>query len=179
MTISDGTTGSRHGVSRARMITSVIVLLALGYILFLFNSGGLRTFKVISRSMEPTLAVGDHVLMRRVRRGESLRGAIVTVENPQISGELLAKRIIATAGDRVHLHDGVLTINGKREVVSRPRIEHVPDQTWTVGPDEVFVVGDNRNDSLDSVDFGPLPLERVHGVLVYRYRPLGRAGSLK
>jgi signal peptidase I len=158
---------------------SVLVLMVLGYILFLFNSGGLRTFKVISRSMEPALSVGDHVLMRRVSPGQPLRGAVVTVENPLISGEMLAKRVIAASGDRVELRDGTIFINGQREAIDRPKIEHVPDQTWTLGPDEVFVVGDNRNDSLDSVDFGPLPISRVQGVLVYRYWPWERAGRLK
>ena len=179
MTAISSRSGLQRGVSRLRMAVSIVVLLVLGYLLFLFNSGGLRTFQVVSRSMEPALTVGDYVLMRRVGRDQPLRGAIVTVENPQIEGELLAKRVIAADGDRVELRDGILFINGKRETMNRPRIENVPDQEWTLSPGEVFVVGDNRNDSLDSVDFGPLPLKRVHGILVHRYWPLSRAGRLR
>ncbi|MCX7718779.1 MAG: signal peptidase I [Candidatus Sumerlaeaceae bacterium] len=179
MTVPASHSGLRRRVSRLRLAVSVLLLLVLGYVLFLFNSGGLRTFQVISRSMEPALAVGDYVLMKRVGRDQPLRGAIVTVENPQVNGELLAKRVIAADGDEVQLRDGMIFINGRRETANRPRIEHVPDQTWKVAPGEVFVVGDNRNDSLDSVDFGPLPIDRVHGILVYRYWPPNRAGRLQ
>lgn len=168
-----------HRISVIRWVSSFLLVVFLVYIWAGFLRGDLRSFKVISSSMEPTLKVGDYVLTRRVRAGEQLRGRIVAFEDSQNPGELLTKRVVAVEGDAVELVEGVLYINGRAENPEFPRIMRMPSRSWRVGVSEIFVVGDNRNNSVDSIDYGPIPVSQLVGVVFLRYWPLNAVGFVK
>lgn len=168
----------RKKTSLARWMVGILVLVPLAFVLVQFMMGNYQSFRVISRSMEPTLWVDDFLIMRRLGEGEFLRGTMVAIENPMVSGEVLAKRVIATGGDMVRLREGRLFVNASPDGVARELIEHVPNQRWRLPEDTVFVVGDNRNDSYDSIDFGPVPVGNVRGILSFRYYPWDRIGWL-
>jgi signal peptidase I len=88
--------------------------------------------------------------------------------NPE---EDLIKRIIGIPGDSITIQDGVLTVNGV--VVQEPYINAPPayNGTWQVPEGELFVLGDNRNDSRDSHQWGLLPIGNVIGRAVLIYWP--------
>jgi signal peptidase I len=98
------------------------------------------------------------------------RGQIVVLEKPGDPRRLLVKRIVAMYPDQINLRGGRLYVNGRRS--APPEGEGPPstydDEQWTLARDQVFVVGDNRPDSEDSRDFGPVALDALHGVVTYR-----------
>jgi signal peptidase I len=96
-------------------------------------------------------------------------------------GELEVKRVIAVGGDEVIVGGGMVIVNGQRldePYLREPMLREIP-LGGRLAEDQLFVMGDNRNGSEDSRDFGPLAYDRVMGRLVYRILPLNRAGPLK
>lgn len=129
--------------------------------------------------MEPTLQVGDYVLMQNHSRFQDLRGHIVAFYDP-LGGELAStKRVVADQNSEVVLRMGRLYVNGAEEPEPGEQIVGVPNARWTVGENEVFVVGDNRNYSHDSIQYGPVKKSSILGVLTYCYWPLQRHGPLE
>ena len=150
------------------------VLGALLVVLLVVVGGRLvvEPVRVSSGSMAPTYSVGDELLVRtRLLAGAAPgRGDVVVVQAPGGSA-LLVKRIAGVAGDRVGIRDGRLVVNGDR--VEEPYVDPARvDGTYfgpiTVPPGSVFVLGDNRSDSVDSRDFGAVPEDRVEGQVVLR-----------
>ena len=87
---------------------------------------------------------------------------------------------MGTAGDRIEVRDGQLWRNGQ---AVNPDWAPAPMdymlEPFTVPTGQLLVLGDNRNASLDSHLWGPLPTERVIGTAVLRYWPLQRVGLLR
>jgi signal peptidase I len=143
-----------------------------------------------SGSMLPTLQLEDRVLVQKLlpRLGVNPGvGAIVVFHPPQALLEAgydgqaaLIKRVVAVSGDQVEVRDGRLWRNG--EAVD-PDWSHGPMAyslaPLRVPPRHLLVLGDNRNASLDSHLWGPLPVDRVIGTAVWRYWPLDRFGPLR
>lgn len=129
----------------------------------------LDTVTVSSDSMSPTVCTGDTLLLARMHGWNSVRdGDIVTFPNPQDGGQAI-KRVVATAGQTVVIKDADLLVDGK--VVVEPYVDHasidgVYTATVTVPPGTVFVMGDNREVSIDSRSFGPIPTSIIDGRLL-------------
>ena len=100
------------------------------------------------------------------------------------SGTPYVKRVIGIAGDTVAIHDGKVFVNGTR--LDEPYIfggqeTLVPNgggKTWTLGPGQLFVMGDHRQASQDSRDFGPINRSAVIGRVWIRYWPIDQFGML-
>lgn len=122
------------------------------------------------------MLVGDHVLLARESRYDDLKGKIIAFESADEYKQALTKRVVASGGDEVELKRGELFINGKPERGEYDSIRYVRGRKWTLQDDEIFVVGDNRNNSEDSIDHGPLQRESLLGVICFRYWPLNRIG---
>jgi signal peptidase I len=143
-------------------------------------------FYVGSESMVPTLKVWDRVLINKLAYDleEPRRGDIVLFESPDGGEEPLIKRVVGLPGDRLELRDGDLFINGERMeesyLVRKPCARGMP-KTCSFGPktvpqNHVFMMGDNRTNSLDSRFFGPVPEENLIGEALFRFWPPGRVG---
>jgi signal peptidase I len=132
--------------------------------------------RVNASSMSPTLASGDHVLVDELsyRFTTPHRGDVVTLHRPG-GAQLLVKRVAAVGGDTVGIEDGVLIVNGRtvrERYVDYPHMDSVYFGPVTVPPGDVFVLGDNRPDSVDSRDFGSVPNRVVTGRVLLRLWPL-------
>jgi len=132
------------------------------------------TFVVQGDSMQHTLGNGDHVLVNHfiyhLRPPE--RGDIVILNCP-MGDEVLVKRVIAEPGEIVEIEDGVVYINGA--ALSEPYLSGSGDshlEPVKVGAAEVFVMGDNRRDSSDSRDFGPIARSKIQGKFLLVFWPL-------
>ncbi|MFP5299070.1 MAG: signal peptidase I [Actinomycetota bacterium] len=172
------------------------VLVVVAFVIALvLKSFVLQAFYIPSASMEPTLLVGDRVLVEKIsyRFGEPGRGHVVVFEKdlggavveeadgsvldkigdafkglfgfPTGSAQDFIKRVVAVGGDTVEGRDGRVFVNG--EPVDEP---YLPEgtETSTFGPVDVpegmiFVMGDNRGNSDDSRNFGPVPVDTVVG----------------
>lgn len=141
-----------------------ILLVALVFLLFRYVIG----FSFVSgNSMLDTLHSGDLVVYTRVN-GEIRRGDIVSLSLP--SGEYYVKRVAALGGDVVDLRDGVLYINGAAETEEWVRGATYPEEgnfsyPFTVAEGDVFTLGDNREESIDSRFYGAVSLRQIRGVL--------------
>jgi signal peptidase I len=153
-----------------------------------------KPYRIPSESMENTLLIGDRVLVDRIswRFSDPQRGEI-TVFHPPFSGPVLIKRIIGMPGDVVSLNDGFVYINGRR--LDEPYVRRIGgrqeptdpftnglawslQQPYKVPAGSYFMMGDNRTDSGDSREFGPVPRRQLVGHAFWRYWPPGRFGSL-
>ena len=141
-----------------------------------------QAFQVEQYSMEPTLLPHDRVLVNkflyRFRAPE--RGDIIVLRYPRDPGRNYIKRIIGLPGDRVHLQDGRLLING----VPVEEVYINGMATGDYGPEKVpadsfFVLGDNRNNSEDSRAFGFLKHDLVVGQAILIYWPPSRIRILR
>ncbi len=146
---------------------AVLVFLAVVLAVLVFEP-----FTVRSSSMTPTLHTGDQILAERLtpRFGHLERGDLVVFKAPATRA-LMVKRVVALAGDRVGLADGRLVVNGHRRAeayVDLASVDSVYFGPEVVPAGSVFVMGDDRADSVDSRDFGPVPLDRVLGRVLWR-----------
>jgi signal peptidase I len=124
--------------------------------------------RVSSPSMAPTVCTGDVVVVDHVgpRRGLAVDD-IVTFASP-VDGSEQIKRVVALAGQRVGIADAVLEVDGlpvAEPYVDRATIDGVYFGPVVVPQGSVFVMGDNRELSIDSRVFGALPIDAVDGRL--------------
>jgi signal peptidase I len=162
-----------------RWVVSTVVGVVLVIVWGLFLRGDLRSFEVISGSMEPTLRVGDYVLTRPVKKGESLLGRVIAFDDPTHQGEVVTKRVVAVSGDQVKLTRGGIMVNSTFESMPESRLDAAGIRDLVVPDGHVFVLGDNRENSMDSLDYGPVPLDKVVGVVFLRYWPLSSFGRIR
>lgn len=163
---------------RARIMIALIILLVLMGVNLAIGTGRLQIERVISGSMEPTLQISDVVLADR--HAVPKRHDIVIVTDPEQPGEKLIKRIIGMPGDTVQLEHGILYVNGKEDFsaqVSENTI-HWTDVRVRVPLGKVFVMGDNRNNSYDSLNFGPVSEDDIRGVMIATVWPPKRWGGV-
>lgn len=132
-------------------------------------------------SMYPTLEHGERLLINKVAPKYRLpvRGEIIVFADPRNSRSLLVKRVVGLPGDTVQIQDGVVLVNGEPfPEVPTVRLHRESRGPVTVPPGAVYVLGDNRPVSLDSREFGPIPLRSIEGYALVRIWPISRAGSL-
>ena len=147
-----------------------------------------------SGSMLPTLQLQDRILVEKLRpRFDRVRHqplplnsiVVFRVPEPLIQAgydpdAALIKRVVGRPGDLLEVSDGQLRRNG--EAVAEPWLNEAIDYVMapvTVPEDELWVMGDNRNASLDSHLWGPLPQADVIGTAIVRYWPLSRFGPIR
>ena len=181
------------------------LLLAALVVAVIIKTFVVQPFYIPSGSMIPTLEIDDRVMVSKINYlvGEIERTDIVVFENPYRVEEEesvpeavvrsvlealgvrtspyddLVKRVIATAGETVEIHDNQVFVDGF--ALSEPYLQagsNMPDFGPQTIPDgHLFVMGDNRNSSSDGRVFGPIPEDDVIGEAVLRIWPLDRFGG--
>ncbi|HHT45259.1 MAG TPA: signal peptidase I [Fastidiosipila sp.] len=163
----------------------IVIALALGLLLTTFV---IQRNTVIGKSMLPTLKEKDELLIEKVSKwfGGVSRGDIITVhmENRSFNeGQAnIIKRVIGLPGDHVKLDGGFVYVNG--ELLEEPylaasaktRVKNSMYQEVTLGADEYYVMGDNRDASLDSRTFGPIHKNDIIGEVLIRIFPFKTIG---
>ena len=158
------------------IVLLVAVGVAIGVRVFL-----IQTFFIPSASMEPTLMIGDHIVVDKlsyhlhaVHRGDIVVFAKPPQETDAPDVKDLVKRVIGLPGDRISSQGGRVYIDGKplNEPWLPPGTITTGIQPQTIPPDEYFVMGDNRSNSQDSRFFGPIPRSLIVGRVVMRIWPL-------
>ncbi|MCL4400273.1 signal peptidase I [Patescibacteria group bacterium] len=141
-----------------------------------------QPFLVSGSSMEPTFMNGDYLLVDELtyhlRQPE--RGEVIVLKYPKDPSSYFIKRIIGLPGETVIIKNGIVSIldNGKNLVLNEPYVDQKMATTnfeETLGPNEYFVMGDNRNFSYDSRSWGPVPSNDVVGMVRLRLWPLQTA----
>ena len=152
-----------------RSIIGFLIVFGIGY---LFGLKGVKFYEVISRSMEPTLSVGDRIIA--IKPEKLKRKDIVVIKDPEGKGDILTKRIIGLPGEKIAVKKGNVYINNAK--ISEPYIKEKPLYVLMkkVPENHYFLLGDNRNDSEDSSVWGPVPKELIIGKVVCLYCPFKR-----
>lgn len=156
-----------------RFIIDIGETLILSIVLFLGINAISARIRVDGYSMEPTLQSGEFVVVNKLAYllGEPEIGDVIVFHYPRDPEQEYIKRVIGLPGDRIQIAAGQVVVNG--QLLEEPYIAAPPSyQTeWLVPEDSLFVLGDNRNNSSDSHNWGPVPMENVIGKAVFIYWP--------
>ncbi|HYG35558.1 MAG TPA: signal peptidase I [Clostridia bacterium] len=162
--------------SLLRKVTQVVWLIVLAFTSYLVVSHFfVQSVRVVGRSMAPTLEDSRFYLLNRwvlyVRAPQ--RTDIVVIRDPQDNG-FSVKRVIAAEGDSVVIKDGTVFVNGQKLEESylpphTPTFSTPPlnEQSFKCDKDQYFVLGDNRNCSLDSRTYGPIARSKILGLIIH------------
>jgi len=158
------------GKSLLREIIETILLTVIIYLSVNFATG---RFRIEGSSMEPSMHQDQYVLVDKIsyKIGNPHRGDVVVFNYPLATERDFIKRVIGLPGETVTIRGGVVSIDG--HPLQEPYIAQPPDyeNSWTLGPDQYFVLGDNRNSSLDSHSWGPLDRHYLIGRALFVYWP--------
>lgn len=179
-----------------RLKLYIILPLALGLVgggvILSLASGTVKLFNIPTSGMAPTIQAGDHLLATRIFSPEksAKRGDLVIFDahraHPTLNSKFV-QRLVAVAGDRIEVIGGEIHVNGVRlperggQVSSPARYAPgFPTVTYplVIPPGEIFTMGDNYGNSLDSRYFGPFPVDAITHSADRILLPSSRAGNV-
>lgn len=147
-----------------------------------------QPFIVSGASMEETFSSGEYLIVDQLTYHfeEPERGDIVILRYPNDPSKYFIKRVIGIPGDTVSIEENMVTIENTAEgietVLDEPYVHTSESQrekiTRTLGVEEYYVLGDNRDASSDSRVWGILPRENIVGRAYVRLFPLSEIGVL-
>jgi signal peptidase I len=179
-TLPEPETKKEEETSVGRFILDILETLVLSALLFLLINAVSARIRVDGFSMEPTLLDGEFVFVSKLsyKLGEPQRGDVIVFRYPRDPEEEYIKRLIGLPGDHVRISDGQVFINN--QLITEPYIAAAPyyQSEWVVPDNTYFVLGDNRNSSSDSHNWGPVPEENVIGKAIFVYWPPKEWGSI-
>ncbi len=168
---------AQHKGGALRTVIEILVIVAAAFVIAMLVQAFLvKPFTIHQVSMEPTLDEGDRILINRMSYHfrDPKNGDVIVFHSPVTEGEDLVKRVIGVGGDRIVIADGKLYVNGILQ--NEP---YLLEQDWgmenvdlTVPEGQLFVMGDNRNNSGDSRFFGPISEDLVLGCAFCVYWPI-------
>jgi len=175
------------------MIWEFVQTILLALIIFLLIRNVVQNFRIEGISMEPNFHNGQFLIVNRFAYCPGLhldispmnihwektwcvrqprRGDVIVFEYPRDPSRDFIKRVIGLPGDTVEIKAGKVYING--QLLPEPFGPNPGSYSAgpvTVGPDDVYVMGDNRNNSSDSHAWGPLPEKYIIGKAWVSYWP--------
>ncbi|HFI0463626.1 TPA: signal peptidase I [Streptococcus suis] len=165
---------------------AIVFIVALGIQRFI-----LQPFVVDGHSMDYTLADGERLFMYKL--GNIDRFDVVIIEAPNEADKMYVKRVIGLPGDTVAVENDQLILNGQameEPYLAQKQAETSGDFTGafdlstitgqtTIPDGYIFVMGDNRQNSLDGRSFGLIPMESVIGEANLIYWPFNKMGLLQ
>ncbi|HEY5437366.1 MAG TPA: signal peptidase I [Acidimicrobiales bacterium] len=171
---------------RAAIEWTIIIIVAI-LVSFLLRTFAFQTFYIPSGSMEPTLQIGDRIIVDKlaVTWGHINIGDIVVFKAPpsENCGEVvtdLVKRVIGLPGDHLTSKGNTIYVNGTALKENWPHNEPLGQAIGkvTVPQGQYFMMGDNHSDSCDSRMWGTVPRSDIIGKAFVRIWPLSRIGFL-
>ena len=160
--------------SLKQFLIDLLETIVLAVVLFFAINAVSARVRVDGFSMVPSLQDGEYVLVNKLAFRNKLpdRGDIIVFASPQSPDLDLIKRVIGLPGDTIKILGGMVQVNG--QTLDEPYIAAAPiyNGEWSVPEGNLFVLGDNRNDSSDSHAWGLLPVENVVGKAILIYWPI-------
>ncbi len=173
-----------------RRVLDFVLTVAVGILLaLLLTQFVIQRNTVIGSSMVPTLCDRDEVFVEKISRlfeNGLKRGDIVTADTHEKTEKgdemIIIKRVIGVPGDRVTIKDGNVFVNGALldEPYLDPGVRTAPHREIyadvTLADNEYYLLGDNRTNSRDSRDIGPVTRGEIEGKLILRFYPFSKFG---
>jgi len=160
------------------VIISAAIIIPIRYFL-------IQPFYVEGASMEPNYYDQEYLIIDEIsyRFREPERGEIVVFRYPQDPSQFFIKRVIGLPGETIEISEGRITVYNDESPSGSVLHEEYLDVSLTFGKkrvslnkDEFYVLGDNRDESLDSRNFGPIRISDIVGRVWVRGLPLSRIG---
>lgn len=169
------------GARPSRVVREVVETVLLALMIFLGIRVFVLQFKIEGTSMSPTLADGEYILVNRLAYrlfSEPRRGDIIVFES-WTPGKDYIKRVIGLPGQRIEVRDMQVYIDGERiDEAYLPPTTTTGASSVVLGPDEYFVMGDNRDNSQDSRALGALDANKIIGKAWLIYWPPRAMGTV-
>ncbi len=173
--------------SQLRGIAETLILTIV--IFFVVQTFVAQPYVVDQVSMEQSLLPGQSVLVDKLtpRFDDYSRGDVIVFPDPNGGKVPFIKRVIGLPGDLVELRDGAVFVNDVAlaedytydEFENPVLTEPFDEESWQIEPRRLFVMGDHRNQSVDSRSFGPIDRDAVIGRAVLRYWPIDSLAILQ
>lgn len=167
-------------------IQTLVVFGAIFALIYLFVA---QPHKVSGNSMVSTFHNGDYILTDKLsyRFGTPQHGDVIVLKNPRDESQDFIKRIIALPGETIKIENNAVYVNGQlvEETylppdTNTPAGAFIPENTLIkAGPNQYFVLGDNRSHSSDSRAWGGVTKEEIVGKVFFRYWPPKAFGMFK
>lgn len=172
-----------------KIAIELVQVVVLALVLYFALTFAVQTVRVLGSSMYPTLTNQSYLIAAKLplRLHGPARGDIVILRDPEDPSQDFIKRVIGLPGERILIRGGHVYINDHLLVepylhLSSPWVTQAdwPDngRPVTLGPDEYFVMGDNRNNSSDSRVFGPIHRNAIEADAWIRLLPLPDLGMV-
>lgn len=176
-----GTKSGGEKSSLRETLETVLIALLLALVIRSFL---VQQYVVDGQSMFPTLHHGDRLLVNKLvfRLSDPKPGDVVVLEDPANPRRQLIKRVIATGGETIEVRNQVVFIDGKplKEAFTNPVSVRAKDYLPLKVPEGyVFVMGDNRGESLDSRMLGPIQIENLQGKALFLFWPTSRFNKVE
>lgn len=161
--------------SVVQQLSQVFVIFLLAAASYLIISHFLvESVRVVGESMNPNLHNAQRYLLNRwvLYLRPPHPGEIVVIRDPLDNG-LSVKRVVGVAGDRICIKGGHVYLND--QLLKEPYLPagiptfpgtYFPEQKFTCAKDQFFVLGDNRNNSVDSRAYGPIARSAILGLIM-------------
>ncbi len=166
------------------LLELIKISLLAGVTIFLIRYYLFKPFYVKGQSMEPNFFEKEYLIIDEIsyRLRSPERGEVIVFRYPENPKEYFLKRVIGLPGERVKISNNQVIIyndqypEGKvlEEAYLPSYVETLGDKITTLGPDQYFVLGDNRSNSLDSRRIGPVDKSYIVGRAWFRGWPVNR-----
>lgn len=176
--------GEKNALELAGLFFLELIKVALmaGITIFLIRYFLFKPFYVKGQSMEPSYSQHDYLIIDELsyRLRSPARGEVIVFQAPLNPKDYYLKRIIGLPGERVKIENNTIVIynseHPKGVVVHEQYLTESTDgdMSLTLGPNEYFVLGDNRDASLDSRRFGPIDGSVIVGRIWFRGWPFDK-----
>ena len=165
----------KQKILKAFIVETVRIILFVLIIVLPIRLFVIQPFRVSGESMETTFQNGEYLIVDQIsyRFTEPEYGEVIVFRYPKNPSKYFIKRLLGMPSDTITIKDSVVSINGVDldEPYART-IEPLYNFELKLGPDEYFVLGDNRNHSSDSRTWGALPKDKIVGRALIRLFPL-------
>jgi len=156
------------------LLRETIETVVLTLLIFFLIRTFIQNFRIEGASMEPNMHDGQYLIISKVTYWlhPPQRGDVVVFDFPRDPNRQFIKRIIGLPGENVEIKQGQVFIND--QLLEEPYSPNAGTYSWgpeTIGPDEYFVLGDNRPYSSDSHSGWTLPRENIIGKAWVSYWP--------
>lgn len=166
-----------------RLLLDALEVAIITMLIFLIARVFVQNYQVDGPSMTPTLLNTQFILVNKADyffQGPQ-RGDVIVFRYPKDTSRDFVKRVIGVPGDTVSVTaQGVVSVNGVTldEPYTNDNINIYGAETVKLKPGQYFVMGDNRGDSSDSRDWGPVPQSDVIGEAAFVYWPISDMHAL-
>lgn len=168
------------------ILETVVFIGSLFIVVYLFI---MQPNQVKGASMEPTFSSGDYILTAKItyKLRSPERGDVVVFQSPKNPDIEYIKRVVGLPGDKILVKNNEVYINesmlNEHYISAKTNLWEggflKEGQEMVVPENDIFVMGDNRPRSSDSREFGPISIDSIIGVVIYRYFPANKIGVIK